>query len=42
MTVSAYYTKLKGLWDELETYITIPICDHYKEYLEQKENDRMM
>ena len=42
MTVSAYYTKLKGLWDELETYRTIPICDQVKAHIEQREEDRMM
>lgn len=26
MTVVAYYTKMKGLWDELATYSTIPNC----------------
>jgi len=26
MTVSAYYTKLKGIWDELSTYSQIPPC----------------
>ncbi|XP_022871982.1 uncharacterized protein LOC111391071 [Olea europaea var. sylvestris] len=26
MTVSVYYTKLKGIWDELNTYSQIPPC----------------
>ncbi|KAB5524575.1 hypothetical protein DKX38_022324 [Salix brachista] len=26
LTVSVYYTKLKGLWDELAAYSTVPLC----------------
>ncbi|KAJ0010119.1 hypothetical protein Pint_33527 [Pistacia integerrima] len=26
MSVSTYYTKLKGIWDELNTYSQIPTC----------------
>ena len=26
LVVAAYYTKLKGLWDELASYSTIPLC----------------
>ncbi|GJR45493.1 LTR copia-type gag-polypeptide [Tanacetum coccineum] len=26
MTVSAYYTKLRGLWDEMKSFLPIPIC----------------
>ncbi|XP_022853221.1 uncharacterized protein LOC111374725 [Olea europaea var. sylvestris] len=26
LTISAYYTKLKGIWDELSTYSQIPAC----------------
>ncbi|KAJ0029859.1 hypothetical protein Pint_13233 [Pistacia integerrima] len=28
MSVSAYYTKLKGIWDELNTYSQIPMCTY--------------
>ncbi|KAI4318108.1 hypothetical protein L6164_025916 [Bauhinia variegata] len=27
MSISSYYTKLKGLWDELGSYRNIPNCD---------------
>jgi hypothetical protein len=26
LTVAVYYTKLKGLWDELSAYSTVPLC----------------
>ncbi|KAJ0810676.1 putative RNA-directed DNA polymerase [Helianthus annuus] len=26
MTVSAYYTKLRGLWDEIQSFLPTPIC----------------
>ncbi|KAL5739465.1 hypothetical protein ACOSQ2_028645 [Xanthoceras sorbifolium] len=42
MTISAYYTKLKGFWDELETYRTVHICDQAKAHVEQREEDQMM
>ena len=42
MTILGYYTKIKGLWDELDDYRTIPICDQYKAHLEQREEDHMM
>ncbi|KAM1434699.1 hypothetical protein ACFX2I_042754 [Malus domestica] len=42
MTVSAYFTKLKGLWDKLETYRPFLICDQTKAHNEQIEEDRMM
>ncbi|KAI5328853.1 hypothetical protein L3X38_028250 [Prunus dulcis] len=42
MPVSEYYTKLKDLWDELETYQTLLICNQMKAHNEQKEEDRMM
>ena len=39
MTVSAYYTKLKGIWDELGTYSQIPpcICGSAKAFAVEKE-----
>jgi len=26
MTVSAYYTKLRGLWDEMQSFLPAPVC----------------
>ncbi|XP_024031879.1 uncharacterized protein LOC112094638 [Morus notabilis] len=42
MAVSAYFTKLKSLWDELDTYRSIPACNLMKAHIEQREEDRMM
>lgn len=42
MTVSAYFTKLKSLWDELYTYHPIATCNLMKVHVEQREEDRMM
>lgn len=42
MTVSAYFTKLKGLWDELDTHRPIPACNQMMAHIEQREEDRMM
>ncbi|XP_073121310.1 uncharacterized protein [Henckelia pumila] len=42
MTVSVYFTKLKSLWDELDTYRPIFACNQMKEHMEQREEDRMM
>ncbi|KAJ0009951.1 hypothetical protein Pint_34666 [Pistacia integerrima] len=42
MSVSSYYTKLKGLWDELDSYRTIPHCDQFKAHIKQREEDKMM
>ncbi|XP_074337701.1 uncharacterized protein LOC141714057 [Apium graveolens] len=42
MNVSAYFTKLKGLWHELDTFRTPPTCNQMKVHNEQKEEDRMM
>ncbi|KAK3011222.1 hypothetical protein RJ639_012374 [Escallonia herrerae] len=42
MTVSTYFTKLKGLWDELDTYRALPICNQMKTHDEQREEDRLM
>ncbi|KAI4347738.1 hypothetical protein L6164_008521 [Bauhinia variegata] len=38
MSVSSYYTKLKGLWDELDSYRTIPNCDQFKAHIEERED----
>ncbi|KAK2998154.1 hypothetical protein RJ639_026159 [Escallonia herrerae] len=42
MTVSTYFTKLKGLWDELHTYRALPTCNQMKAHDEQREEDRLM
>ncbi|PON71918.1 hypothetical protein TorRG33x02_253390 [Trema orientale] len=42
MTVSSYFTKFKGLWDELDTFRTLPTCNQMKAHNEQKEEVRMM
>ncbi|KAK3006201.1 hypothetical protein RJ639_017740 [Escallonia herrerae] len=42
MTVSTYFTKLKGLWDELDTYRALPTCNQMKAHDEQREEDCLM
>ncbi|KAK3042543.1 hypothetical protein RJ639_000267 [Escallonia herrerae] len=42
MTVSTYFTKLKGLWDELDTYRALPTCNQMKAHDEQREEVRLM
>ncbi|KAK2993289.1 hypothetical protein RJ640_022128 [Escallonia rubra] len=42
MIVSTYFTKLKGLWDELDTYRALPTCNHMKAHDEQREEDCLM
>ncbi|KAK3026447.1 hypothetical protein RJ639_041857 [Escallonia herrerae] len=42
MTVSTYFTKLKGLWDKLDTYRALPTCNQMKAHDEQREEDRLM
>ncbi|KAI5334322.1 hypothetical protein L3X38_024455 [Prunus dulcis] len=42
ITVSAYFTKLKGLWDELETHRTLRTCNQITTHNKQTEEDRMM
>jgi len=42
MSASTYFTKIKGLWDELETYRTLPTCNQMKAHDEQREEDRLM
>ncbi|KAK3019296.1 hypothetical protein RJ639_004616 [Escallonia herrerae] len=42
MTISTYFTKLKGLWDELDTYRALPTCNQMKAHDEQREEDRLM
>ncbi|KAL5819423.1 hypothetical protein ACOSQ4_023265 [Xanthoceras sorbifolium] len=42
MTISVYFTKLKSLWDELDTYRPISACNHMKAHIEQREEDQMM
>lgn len=42
MTVAAYFTKIKALWDELETYRSPLTCNQRQAHLEQREEDRLM
>ncbi|KAK2969268.1 hypothetical protein RJ640_021987 [Escallonia rubra] len=42
MPVSTYFTKLKGLWDELDIYRALPTCNQMKAHDEQREEDRLM
>ncbi|KAL5779729.1 hypothetical protein ACOSQ2_010466 [Xanthoceras sorbifolium] len=42
MTISSYFTKIKNLWDELETYWSIPTCNQMKAHYDQREEDRLM
>ncbi|KAK3021290.1 hypothetical protein RJ639_047281 [Escallonia herrerae] len=42
ITISTYFTKLKGLWDELDTYRALPTCNQMKAHDEQREEDRLM
>ncbi|KAL5760838.1 hypothetical protein ACOSQ2_019676 [Xanthoceras sorbifolium] len=42
MTISVYFTKLKSLWDELDTYRPISACNQMKAHIEQREEDWMM
>ena len=40
MSISAYYTKLKGIWDELSTYTQIPPCTYGSIKVFAAENDK--
>lgn len=42
MNVSSYFTKIKSLWDELETYQTLHTCNQIKAHNDQREEDRLM
>ena len=42
MTLSAYFTKLKALWDELEVYCTSFTYNQRKIHVEQWEKDKLM
>ncbi|KAK3003669.1 hypothetical protein RJ639_018270 [Escallonia herrerae] len=42
MTVSTYFTKLKGLWDKLDTYRALSTYNQMKAHDEQREEDRLM
>ncbi|CAL2268485.1 unnamed protein product [Prunus armeniaca] len=44
MTVAAYYTKLKGLWDELASYNNVSPCScgAMKTHAEQEERNKIM
>lgn len=41
-TVAAYYTKIKALWAELDTYRTHVACNQEKLHNEEMEEDRLM
>ncbi|XP_077238366.1 uncharacterized protein LOC143879726 [Tasmannia lanceolata] len=43
LSVSAYFTKLKGLWDELGTYLTLPkcTCGASKEFVSMHETEKV-
>ena len=42
MTLSAYFTKLKALWDELEAYRTPFTCNQRQIHVDQREEDKLM
>ena len=42
MTLSAYFTKLKALWDELEAYRTPFTCNQRQIHIDQREEDKLM
>ncbi|XP_020421511.1 uncharacterized protein LOC109949766 [Prunus persica] len=44
MSVVAYYTRLKGLWDELASYSDVPscTCGAMKDHAERDERNRVM
>lgn len=42
MTISTYFTKLKGVWDKLEMYRPLPTYNQMKAHHEQRKGDRMM
>ncbi|XP_069152895.1 uncharacterized protein [Solanum lycopersicum] len=44
LSVSAYYTKLKNLWDEYDSILPPPSCDcnKSKEYVEQLQYQRLL
>ncbi|KAF8369311.1 hypothetical protein HHK36_032678 [Tetracentron sinense] len=44
MTIGAYYTKLKGLWDEQDTFCSIPTCTcgTVKEVLQFQQSQKTM
>lgn len=42
MRVSAYLTKLKSLWDEIDTHRSAPTCNQMKAHAEQMEEDHVI
>ncbi|XP_019256284.1 PREDICTED: uncharacterized protein LOC109234671 [Nicotiana attenuata] len=42
MIVSSFFTKLKGLWDELDAFRALPACNQMKVHNDQIEEDRLM
>jgi len=43
LTVAVYYTKLKGFWDELSAYSTVPLCSYGvgKEIWAERETEKV-
>ncbi|XP_020276643.1 uncharacterized protein LOC109850963 [Asparagus officinalis] len=43
MSVMAYYTKLKGMWDELSSYSKIPTCTcgAAQEFIKEREEEKL-
>ena len=42
MTLLAYFTKLKALWDELEVYRTPFTCNQHQIHVDQRDEDKLM
>ena len=42
MALSAYFTKLKALWDELGAYRTPFTCNQRQIHVDQREEDKLM
>lgn len=44
LTVSAYFTKLKSLWDEYDSILPPPSCDYHKakDYVEQMQYQKLL
>ena len=42
MNIYYYFTKVKGLWDDLDTFWTFPTCNQIKAHTNLIEEDRVM
>ncbi|XP_023522882.1 uncharacterized protein LOC111786919, partial [Cucurbita pepo subsp. pepo] len=42
ITLLAYFTKLKALWDELEVYCTPFTCNQRQIHVDQRDEDKLM